>query len=104
VRKPLAESSFVKNMLAAGIASAIRFVRRTNRIAPGSESIDSFLDVKSNTIYVLWHGQHLLAPAFVPKGQKLPTMFSKSADAELNALAAQRLGLEPVRGSGGRGR
>ena len=104
IRKPLAESSLVKNVLAGAIASGIRFVKLTNRIAPGSESIDSFLDVRSNTIYVLWHGQHLLAPAFVPKGQKLPTMFSKSADAELNALAAQRLGLEPVRGSGGRER
>jgi lysophospholipid acyltransferase (LPLAT)-like uncharacterized protein len=104
LRKPLAESSFVKNVLAAGIASAIRFIKATNRVVPGSVSIDSFLDSESNTIYVLWHGQHLLAPAFVPKGQKLPTMFSKSADAELNALAAQRLGLEPVRGSGGRDR
>lgn len=104
IRKPLAESSLVKNVLAGAIASGIRFVKFTNRIAPGSVTIDSFLDVRSNTIYVLWHGQHLLAPAFVPKGQKLPTMFSKSADAELNALAAQRLGLEPVRGSGGRER
>lgn len=104
IRKPLAESSLVKNVLAGAIASGIRFVKLTNRIAPGSVTIDSFLDVRSNTIYVLWHGQHLLAPAFVPKGQKLPTMFSKSADAELNALAAQRLGLEPVRGSGGRER
>jgi lysophospholipid acyltransferase (LPLAT)-like uncharacterized protein len=104
VRKPLSESRFVKNMLAAAIASALRFVRRTNRIAPGSATVDSFIDVNSNTIYVLWHGQHLLAPAFVPKGQKVPTMFSRSADAELNALAAERLGLELVRGSGGRDR
>jgi lysophospholipid acyltransferase (LPLAT)-like uncharacterized protein len=103
LRKPLAESGLVKNTLAAGIASAIRFVKLTNRVVPGSVSIDGF-DVNASTIYVLWHGQHLLAPAFVPKGQKLPTMFSKSADAELNALAAQRLGLEPVRGSGGRDR
>ncbi len=102
IRKPLAQSTVVKNLLASAIASGLRFVKATNRIASGSDPVDSFLDVRSNNIYVLWHGQHLLAPAFVPKGQRLPTMFSRSADAELNALAASRLGLEPVRGSGGR--
>ena len=102
IRKPLAQSTFVKNLLASAIASGLRFVKATNSIAAGSDPVDSFLDVRSNNIYVLWHGQHLLAPAFVPKGQRLPTMFSRSADAELNALAASRLGLEPVRGSGGR--
>jgi lysophospholipid acyltransferase (LPLAT)-like uncharacterized protein len=102
VRKPLADSTVVKNVLASALAAGLRFVKATNPIAAGSDPVESFLDVRSNNIYVLWHGQHLLAPAFVPKGQRLPTMFSRSADAELNALAASRLGLEPVRGSGGR--
>ena len=102
IRKPLADSILVKNVLASVLATGLRFVKATNPIAPGSDQVETFLDVRSNNIYALWHGQHLLAPAFVPKGQRLPTMFSRSADAELNALAASRLGLEPVRGSGGR--
>ncbi len=102
IRKPLADSRIVKNLLASLLANGLRFVKATNSIAPGSDPFETFLDVRPSSIYVLWHGQHLLAPAFVPKGQRLPTMFSRSADAELNALAASRLGLEPIRGSGGR--
>lgn len=102
VRKPLADSRVVKNVLASALAAGLRFVKATNPVVAGSDPVETFLDVRSNKIYALWHGQHLLAPAFVPKGQRLPTMFSRSADAELNALAASRLGLEPVRGSGGR--
>lgn len=102
IRKPLADSTIVKNALASLLANGLRFVKATNPIAPGSNQVETFLDVRSNNIYALWHGQHLLAPAYVPKGQRLPTMFSRSADAELNALAASRLGLEPIRGSGGR--
>ncbi len=102
IRKPLADSTMVKNALASLLANGLRFVKATNPIAPGSNQVETFLDVRSNNIYALWHGQHLLAPAYVPKGQRLPTMFSRSADAELNALAASRLGLEPIRGSGGR--
>lgn len=102
VRKPLAQSTFVKNMLASLLANGLRFVKATNPVAAGSDPFETFLGEDFRYIYALWHGQHLLAPAFTPKGQRFPAMFSRSADAELNALAASRLGLEPIRGSGGR--
>ncbi|TIX45410.1 MAG: DUF374 domain-containing protein, partial [Mesorhizobium sp.] len=50
----------------------------------------------------LWHGQHLLTPAYYPKGRPLVAMVSRSADAELNALMLEKFGIEAVRGSGGR--
>lgn len=102
IRKPLAQSTLAKNVLASLLANGLRFVKATNPIAPGSDPTETFLNEDFRCIYALWHGQHLLAPAFTPKGQRLPAMFSRSADAELNALAASRLGLEPIRGSGGR--
>ena len=53
-------------------------------------------------IIALWHGQHLLTPAYYPKGRPLVAMVSRSADAELNALMLEKFGIEAVRGSGGR--
>ncbi|MCO5160293.1 MAG: lysophospholipid acyltransferase family protein [Mesorhizobium sp.] len=102
IRKPLADSRVVKNLLASLLANGLRLVKATNPIAEGSDPFETFLGKDFKYIYALWHGQHLLAPAYTPKGQRFPAMFSRSADAELNALAASRLGLEPIRGSGGR--
>jgi lysophospholipid acyltransferase (LPLAT)-like uncharacterized protein len=102
IRKPLAESSAVKHGLASFLAGFLRFVKLTSPLAPGSDNLAVLVDEKHAYIYALWHGQHLIPPAYTPKGQRFPTMFSRSADAELNALTAQKLGLEPVRGSGGR--
>ena len=53
-------------------------------------------------IIALWHGQHLLTPAYLPKRKPLVAMVSRSADAELNALMLEKFGIEAVRGSGGR--
>lgn len=43
-----------------------------------------------------------MGPFLRPRGESIIAMFSRSADAELNALVGEKLGLETVRGSGGR--
>lgn len=102
IRKPLAKSRFVKQVLASTLASAIRLVERTNPPVDGSHDLEAAIDAYSPAIVTLWHGQHLLAPAVNPRGHKLVALFSRSADAELNALVAEKLGCDVVRGSGGR--
>lgn len=102
VRQPLAESVLVKNLLASGIAALLRLVSSTNRIAAGSDDPQLAIDRSSPMIVTLWHGQHLLAPAVYPRGNRVVAMFSRSADAELNALVAEKFGFGTVRGSGGR--
>ena len=102
VRKPLAQSTVVKGAIVSLLVGFLRLVKATNSLARGSDDPAAVIDERFGHIYALWHGQHLLAPTFTPKGQHLPAMFSRSADAELNAKVAERLGLEPVRGSGGR--
>lgn len=101
-RKPLAQSSLVKNVVASLLASFLRFVKLTNRLVEGSDGIEALTGKDTTSIYALWHGQHLLTPAYVPRGYRLVAMFSRSADAELNALTAEKMGIEVVRGSGGR--
>lgn len=101
IRQPLARSRFVKSMLARLIAGSLRTIYRLNRRAPGSMTVAGAA-AHEPAVFALWHGQHLLAPCFYPRDRKLVAMFSRSADAELNAEVVERLGIKTVRGSGGR--
>ncbi|MCO5062940.1 MAG: lysophospholipid acyltransferase family protein [Rhizobiaceae bacterium] len=103
IRKPLAESRVVKAALTGLLAGAVRFVRFTNPPVKGSVSkMTPEWAALEPAIMALWHGQHILAPAFYPSSRKLVAMVSKSADAELNAKVLERFGVATVRGSGGR--
>jgi lysophospholipid acyltransferase (LPLAT)-like uncharacterized protein len=53
-------------------------------------------------IIALWHGQHLMVPFMWPKGIPLDALISKNADAEINARILERMGVNTIRGSGGR--
>ncbi|WP_144861310.1 lysophospholipid acyltransferase family protein [Mesorhizobium sp. J18] len=102
IRKPLAESRLSKNILAALLTTVIRFVKKTNPPAAGSHDVAAHLRENAPSITALWHGQHLLSPAFNPPGNRVAAMVSRSADAELNALVLERFGFIVARGSGGR--
>lgn len=103
IREPLAQSRFVKNIIVGLLAQFVRLVRLTNRVVDGSAKISggAYAEFEPGII-ALWHGQHLLTPAYYPKGRPLVAMVSRSADAELNALMIEKFGIEAVRGSGGR--
>ncbi|TYR31987.1 DUF374 domain-containing protein [Mesorhizobium microcysteis] len=102
VRQPLVRSTFVKHLLATLIAGIVKFTYWTNPSVAGSDDPEPRIRALTPAIGALWHGQHLLGPAINPRHHKLVAMFSRSADAELNALVAQKLGFGIVRGSGGR--
>lgn len=104
VRKPLARSTVARNVLASSIAGFLRLVKATNRVAHGSDDVEEMLRRHPVAIFALWHGQHIAAPAFMPKGRSVVALVSKSADADLNAAVAERMGIPTVRGSGGRDR
>jgi len=103
IREPLAQSRFVKNIIVGLLAQFVRLVRLTNRLVDGSAEVagGAYAHLEPGII-ALWHGQHLLTPAYYPKGRPLVAMVSRSADAELNALMIEKFGIEAVRGSGGR--
>lgn len=103
IREPLAQSRFVKNAIASLFAQFVRLVRMTNRVVDGSARFSSSAYAEFEPgIIALWHGQHLLTPAYYPRRKPLVAMVSRSADAELNALMLGKFGIEAVRGSGGR--
>lgn len=102
LRGPLAEAPAAKNALAAGIAALLRTIKLTNPLVAGSDDPVAAIRPHQPVIVALWHGQHLLAPAYLPRELEFTALFSKSRDAELNALVAARFGFGIVRGSGGR--
>ena len=56
-------------------------------------------------IFAMWHGQHFLAP-LVPLNRpshRAKVLISRHRDAEINAIAAQKLGIGTIRGSGDQG-
>lgn len=103
IRGPLARSDVVRTALVGLISGYLKLVHATNPRIEGSADPVQLKRDFSPLIVTCWHGQHLMAPFLRPDGLDLVAMFSRSADAELNARVAERLGLETVRGSGGRG-
>ncbi len=103
IRQPLARSGLAKGVLASLLSWFLRLVRLTSPLTRGSTLVSGGeYEHLEPGIIALWHGQHLMAPIFYPKGRPLVAMVSRSADAELNALVVEKFGIEAVRGSGGR--
>ena len=89
--------------VAAGTLAAeyMRLVYKTTRslvIDPpdGYARIDAHLPA----ILAMWHGQHFMAPFARRPGDRGKVLISHHRDAEINAIAAERLGIETIRGSG----
>ena len=47
----------------------------------------------------MWHGQHFMVP-FIRRGYAAKVLISRHRDGEINAVAAERLGVGTIRGSG----
>ncbi len=58
--------------------------------------------VEMPIIIGLWHGQHFMAPFIKRKGDNFPAkvLISRHRDGEINARAAEKLGIGTIRGSG----
>lgn len=89
-------------LLVSLISGGLRFINWTNPHVAGSHNPDEVYAKNSPMIVAFWHGQHVMAPFLAPKGARVVALFSKSADAELNAKIVEKFGFETVRGSGGR--
>ena len=59
-------------------------------------------DKEQPLIMAMWHGQHFMMP-FFRRGYRFKVLISRHSDGEINAIAAERLGVGAVRGSGDHG-
>jgi lysophospholipid acyltransferase (LPLAT)-like uncharacterized protein len=93
--------------LGLGFAAAewLRFTHFTSRVTV--EPPDLYTTVRPHfpIIVTMWHGQHFMTP-FINRGapdKKTKVLISRHRDGEINAIAAERLGIGTIRGSGDTG-
>lgn len=80
-------------------AEYLRLVWKTSHFT--MEPADPFLlyDKEQPVILAMWHGQHFMMP-FFRRDYRIKVLISRHSDGEINAIAAERLGVGAVRGSG----
>ncbi len=90
---------------ATGIAAAhyLRLVWKTTRFSVEPADVYDRLPNYAPLILAFWHGQHFLTPFIRPKGMRAKVLISRHRDGEINAVAAERLGVEAILGSGTHG-
>jgi len=95
---------WVQKSLGVTAAEYLRFVRITSRF--GIDPVDIYERVRPElpAIVAMWHGQHFMMPFFKRQEHKVKVLISRHRDGEINAIAAERLGVEAIRGSGTSGR
>jgi lysophospholipid acyltransferase (LPLAT)-like uncharacterized protein len=91
---------------AAGFLAAeyLRLVWLTNRFSIDPPGIYQRVEPQMPAIFAFWHGQHFLTPFIKTKESHLAkVLISLHRDGEFNAIAAERLGIGTIRGSGDHG-
>ncbi|MBS9477223.1 lysophospholipid acyltransferase family protein [Ancylobacter radicis] len=100
----LRTSQTVRTVLGRGMAGYLRLVWRTQRVVMEPANLYELADAQLPMILTFWHGQHFLTPFLMKPYHRARVMISRSADADVNAIAAEALGIGTVRGSGAQGR
>ena len=84
-------------------AEYLRLVWRTSRFVMEPADPYRMYETDQPVIIGMWHGQHFLLP-FLRRHYRFKVLISRHTDGEINAIAAERLGIGTVRGSGDHGR
>ena len=82
----------------------LKLVRATNRFVQEPPGFLDTIGPDLPAIVAMWHGQHFMIHYAWPPNTSIAALISRHEDGEINAIILRRLGVEPVRGSGGRGR
>ncbi len=91
---------------AVGLLAAeyLRLVWLTNKFVYEPANIYELVEPQMPAIFAFWHGQHLMTPFIKTKKSHLAkVLISRHRDGEYNAIAAERLGIGTIRGSGDHG-
>lgn len=102
--KKIARSKTVLTVGGRLIASWLRLVHATSRMVDDPARQYDRIEDEFPIIIALWHGQHFMVPLMRREGLHVRALISRSGDGQLNSSAAESLGVEVVRGSGGRNR
>jgi lysophospholipid acyltransferase (LPLAT)-like uncharacterized protein len=102
--RDLLRSSLVQLVLGVLAAEYLRLVWWTNRFTYEPADIYEQVEPQMPAILVFWHGQHFMTPFIkTRKSHRAKVLISRHRDGEFNAIAAERLGINTIRGSGDHG-
>jgi lysophospholipid acyltransferase (LPLAT)-like uncharacterized protein len=104
VWKTIAASRSVQRTIGVLSAEYLRLVKNTSRLV--LDPVDFYERVGTDVPFItaMWHGQHFMMPFFRRDPLKAKVLISRHRDGEINAIAAERLGIGTIRGSGTHGR
>ena len=102
--RDLLRSQGVQRALGVLAAEYLRLVWLTNRFSYDPGDIYEQVEPMMPAIFVFWHGQHFMTPFIKTKqSYRARVLISRHRDGEFNAIAAERLGIGTIRGSGDHG-
>jgi lysophospholipid acyltransferase (LPLAT)-like uncharacterized protein len=97
-------SPLVQRTLGVLAAEYLRLVWWTNRFSYDPPDVYDLVEPHQPAIFAFWHGQHFITPFIKTKeSHRAKVLISKHRDGEFNAIAAERLGIGTIRGSGDHG-
>ena len=97
-------SSWVQRAVGFLAAEFLRLVWLTNRFSFDPPDVYDIVEPQMPAIFAFWHGQHFMTPFIkTKKSHRAKVLISRHRDGEFNALAAERLGIGTIRGSGDHG-
>ena len=100
----LLRSSWVQHAVGFLAAEYLRLVWLTNRFTFDPANVYELVEPRMPVILAFWHGQHFMTPFIKTKAShRAKVLISRHRDGEFNAIAAERLGIETIRGSGDHG-
>lgn len=103
MRRLLREKAWARKAVGLLAAEYLRLVWVTSRFVMEPADPYRMYETDQPVIIGMWHGQHFLMP-FLRRSYRFRVLISRHADGEINAIAAERLGIGTVRGSGDHGR
>jgi len=98
----IGRQQWAKTALGVFAAEYVRFVGKTTRLTIEPPDALDRAEADMPIISAFWHGQHLLAINANKPSYKMKALASRHHDGEVNAIAAKRLGIGIIRGSGNR--
>jgi lysophospholipid acyltransferase (LPLAT)-like uncharacterized protein len=98
--RTLRRSELVRHSLGYTLAGYLWSVARSARFKVEPANIYEIAEAEMPVILTFWHGQHFLAPFIMKSHHRAKVLISRHADADINAIAAEALGVGTIRGSG----
>jgi len=98
--KRIVRAPWMQAALGVAAAEYLRLVWRTSSFVLEPADIYRRLEPELPVIFAFWHGQHFMVPFAKPDYYRAKVLISRHHDGEVNAIAAERLGVQAIRGSG----